>query len=190
MRLILALVVGLFALSACVDGSNSTIGDGTKVIRLGAIGERKIAFRHLDAVNAIRSARGLRAVELDPTLVAVAKNHAADMSRQNRPWHFGSDGSSPPERVSRSGFAGSFEGQNISETFEDDFSTLNAWMSDPLTSQVVLDPEANALGIGYFQESTGKIWWVQVMGDKGNAQRVPNMSDIAIPGDANNEVGS
>jgi len=190
MRIILALIVGLFALSACVDGSNSNIGDGTKVVRLNSIGERKIAFRHLDAVNAIRAARGLQRVELDPTLIAVAKNHAADMSRQNRPWHFGSDGSSPPERVSRTGFAGSFEGQNISETFEDDFNTLNAWMSDPLTSQVVLDPDANALGIGYFQESSGKIWWVQILGAKGRAQRVPNMSDNAIPNDANNEIGS
>ena len=188
MRIILAFVTMLFALSACVDSGN--IGDGTKVVRLSAIGERKIVFRHLDAVNAIRASRGLRSVEIDPTLVGAAKSHAADMARQNRPWHFGSDGSSPPERVARAGFAGSFEGQNISETFEDDFNTLNAWMSNSLTSQVILDPEANTMGIGYFQESGGKIWWVQIFGARGNAQPVPNMSDIAIPSDANNSVGS
>ena len=188
MRIILALTTILFALSACVDGGN--IGDGTKVVRLSAVGERKIVFRHLDAVNAIRGSRGLPALEIDAALVSAAKAHAADMARQNRPWHFGSDGSSPPERVARAGFSGSFEGQNISETFEDDFNTLNAWMSNPLTSQVILDPEANALGIGYFQESGGKVWWVQILGAKGVARPVPNMSGVAIPGDANNKIGS
>ena len=188
MRIIIAFVLGLFMLSACVVPEGA--GDGTRVVRLSAIGENKIQFRHVDAVNAIRTARGLSAVELDPRLISAAKKHAVDMQKQNRPWHFGSDGSSPPERVAQVGFAGSFQGQNISETFEDDFNTLNAWMNDPLTSKVILDPDANAMGLGYFQESSGKIWWVQIFGALGDNERVPNQSDIAIPNDANDEIGS
>jgi len=50
--------------------------------------------RHLDSVNAVRQARGLSALSLDTSLIRAAKSHASDMSAQNRPWHFGSDGSS------------------------------------------------------------------------------------------------
>ncbi len=188
MRILLALVLSLFVLSACVVPEGA--GDGTRIVRLSAIGESKIQFRHLDAVNAIRASRGLQALELDPLLISAAKKHAVDMQRQNRPWHFGSDGSSPPERVARIGFQGSFEGQNISETFEDDFNTLNAWMSDPLSSQVILDPQADSLGFGYSQEAGGKIWWVQILGNKGSPKRVPNQSGVAIPDDANNKEAS
>ena len=50
------------------------------------------------------------------------------MARQNRPWHFGSDGSSPLDRVKRAGYPGMMLGENISETYETELETLSAWM--------------------------------------------------------------
>ena len=46
------------------------------------------------------------------------------MLRQNRPWHFGSDGSSPLERIKRAGYTGKLLGENISESFETELQTL------------------------------------------------------------------
>ncbi len=64
----------------------------------------KIEYRMLDAVNALRQASGARPVQLNSQLNAAAATHARDMSIQNRPWHFGSDGSSPLDRVRRVGY--------------------------------------------------------------------------------------
>ena len=86
------------------------------------------------------------------------------MHAQNRPWHFGSDGSSPLERVKRTGYPGKMLGENISETYETELETLSAWMQVPDTRAVVLDPAARNVGFAWFQEPSGKIWWTLVTG--------------------------
>ena len=86
------------------------------------------------------------------------------MQVQNRPWHFGSDGSSPVDRVRRVGFSGKLVGEVISETYESELETLGAWMSQPDTRRIIMDPAANKMGFSWFQESNGKIWWTLVMG--------------------------
>ncbi|MEM6728805.1 MAG: CAP domain-containing protein, partial [Pseudomonadota bacterium] len=90
--------------------------------------------------------------------------HARDMAVQNRPWHFGSDGSSPIDRVRRVGYAGQLVGETISETYETELETLGAWMQNPDTRGVILDPRARDLGFAWFQEQNGKIWWTMVLG--------------------------
>ena len=120
-RIFAAMIVGLIALSACTPAEPQLERDGkpaTKVykIRKGATG--KLQFRMLDSVNALRSAQGAGPVTLNPLLNAAAATHSRDMSTQNRPWHFGSDGSSPIDRVQRVGYTGQLVGENISETFE------------------------------------------------------------------------
>jgi len=121
-------------------------------------------LRHLDAVNAFWQASGLEPVQLSPQLTAAAKTHALDISKQNRPWHFGSDGSSPPQRVERTGYTGILVSENISETFESDVETMQAWMRDPVTRAGIMRPDARFLGFSWFQEPSGKIWWVEVLG--------------------------
>jgi uncharacterized protein YkwD len=63
----------------------------------------EIKFRLLDSVNTLRGAQSLPPLTFDARLNAAAATHSRDMSVQNRPWHFGSDGSSPLVRVQRSG---------------------------------------------------------------------------------------
>ena len=151
-------------LSACNPPSDtSRPGDGTVIIQMSHIGESRIQSRHLDSINAIRQARGLSALELSAFLTRAAKSHAFDMSVQNRPWHFGSNGSSPLDRVVNSGYNGQFIGESISETYEDDFNTLDEWMKIPLSESIILDPKATKVGIAWHQETNGKIWWVQLI---------------------------
>ena len=127
----------------------------------------EIQFRMLDGVNALREARGAAPVRLNSELTAAAKTHSRDMSVQNRPWHFGSDGSSPIDRVARVGYNGRMIGENISETYETELQTLAAWMESPETREVMLDPRARDLGFSWYQESSGKIWWTLITGQPG-----------------------
>lgn len=115
-------------------------------------------------VNALRQASGLPPVQLNAQLNAAAATHSRDMSVQNRPWHFGSDGSSPLDRVIRAGYTGPMLGENISETYETELETLAAWMETPGTREVLLDPHAVNMGFAWFQESSGKLWWTLIMG--------------------------
>jgi len=157
----------LFALAACSTPEPRFGPDGRplpQVYRIKNSDKADIQFRMLDGVNALREARGAAPVKLNSELTAAAKTHARDMSVQNRPWHFGSDGSSPIDRVQRVGYSGRLIGENISETFETELETLAAWMQARETQEVILDPRARDLGFSWYQESSGKIWWVLVTG--------------------------
>ena len=166
-RLITAMFAMLLSLAACAPEPTQLGTDGKPLPRLYKIGRGdtgKIQFRMLDSVNALRQASNLAPLTLDSKLNAAAATHARDMSVQNRPWHFGSDGSSPIDRVARVGFDGQLVGENISETYETELETLAAWMEQPDTRRVILSPIAGRMGFAWFQESNGKIWWTLVVG--------------------------
>lgn len=157
-------------LSACAPAPRQVYSDGKPLPQVYRIKERdigKIQFRMLDAVNALRGASGMHPVELDAQLNAAAATHSRDMSIQNRPWHFGSDGSSPIQRVQRVGFTGQLVGENISETYESELETLGAWMDRPDTRRTILSGEADRMGFAWFQEPSGKLWWTLIMGTTG-----------------------
>lgn len=124
----------------------------------------QITFRMLDGVNTLRQASGAAPVQMDAQLTAAAATHSRDMSVQNRPWHFGSDGSSPLDRARRVGFVGTITGEVISETYETETETLSAWMRQDDTRNVILDPQARLMGFQWHQEPSGKIWWTMVLG--------------------------
>ena len=156
------------ALTACATApAPPTLGpDGRplpRVYRIGPGETARIQFRMLDAVNALRQASGAPSLELNARLNAAAATHARDMSAQNRPWHFGSDGSSPITRIQRAGYRGRLVGEAISETYETELETLGAWMEAPNTRTVILDPSARELGFSWHQESNGKIWWNMIL---------------------------
>lgn len=168
-RILILLMSAFLALSACAPSSGPVqLGtDGKplpKVYRIKPKDADTLQLRILDSVNALRSASGVTPVQLNAQLNAAAATHARDMSIQNRPWHFGSDGSSPIDRVRRVGYPGTMEGELISETYETELETLAAWMEDPTSRQVLLDPQALNMGFSWFQETNGKLWWTLVMG--------------------------
>jgi len=151
-----------FVLAACTTGNDGT-ASGSGVYRIR--NDERVQFRMLDSVNALREAAGSPVVQLDGKLNAAAATHARDMSVQNRPWHFGSDGSSPLDRVARVGYTGKLLGEAISETYENEVQTLTAWMKDSGTRAVIMDPKARNMGFAWFQEPNGKVWWTLVMAE-------------------------
>ncbi len=161
-------MVGLAALSACASNEPQLGPDGRplpQVYKITPKNQNEITFRLLDAMNTLRAARNFAPLSFNAQLNAAASTHARDMSIQNRPWHFGSDGSSPLVRVQRVGYTGRLTGELISETYETELETLSAWMADPDTRAVILDPKADELGFSWWQEPNGKIWWTAVLGD-------------------------
>lgn len=155
------------ALTACTQTRGRIGPDGLPLPQVYLIGPEDrddIQFRMLDSVNTLRQAAGVPPVSLNAELNAASETHARDMSTQNRPWLFGSDGSSPLDRARQAGFRGQLLGENISESYETELETLAAWMNDPDTRSVVLDPNARNMGLGWFQESAGKLWWSMTLG--------------------------
>ncbi|MEM1236991.1 MAG: CAP domain-containing protein [Pseudomonadota bacterium] len=151
-------------LAACSTGGAITDSNGQSVYRIRNSQTGDIQFRMLDGVNALRGAQGAPALALNSELNAAAATHSRDMALQNRPWHFGSDGSSPIDRVRRVGYSGTLIGETISETFETELETLGAWMQNSDTRGIILDPRARDMGFSWFQENNGKIWWTMVLG--------------------------
>jgi len=161
-------LVGTMALTACQPAAPTLGADGRALPRAYKIGSREaeqLPFRMLDAVNALRGTSALTPLTLDSQLTAAAATHSRDMQVQNRPWHFGSDGSSPVDRVQRVGFAGSLVGEVISETYETELETLGAWMEKPDTRRILMAPEGRRMGFSWYQEENGKIWWTLVIGN-------------------------
>ena len=103
-------------------------------------------------------------MQLSAELNAAAETHARDMADQQRAWHFGSDLTSPRERAFRAGYRGEIVGENLSEGSDSDLTVLATWLDFADTRAVIVDPAARGLGIGWYQEPTGKIWWVELLG--------------------------
>lgn len=166
-RIIAVLMMALIGLSAC-DAPTERLGpDGKplpRLYRIHARDEAKIQYHILDSINALRAAAGTSPVQLNANLNAAAATHSRDMHVQNRPWHFGSDGSSPLDRVNRSGYTGLMIGENISETYETELETLSAWMEQSDTRDIILDPRATDIGFAWYQEDNGKLWWTLLIG--------------------------
>ncbi len=152
-------LLGLVACEAPVGGPPPS-----ERYQISAQRRAEIPARILEAVNQLRQAAGRSTLVLDPALSRAAMDHSRDMAKQNRPWHFGSNGSSPLQRVAAAGYAGAFLGEAISETYETELETIAIWAADPGTRAVLLNPNATRLGAGFFQERTGKLWWTLVTG--------------------------
>ena len=164
-----ALLLGAAAaLAACAKPAPAPGGSDGKPLPQGYNikpgDESVIAYRMLDAVNALRQSKGAPQVQFNAALIAACASHSRDMAVQNRPWHFGSDGSSPLVRVQRVGYTGKLLGELISETYQTELVTLSDWMNQADTRDMVLDTRATEMGFSWFQEPSGKLWWTMLVG--------------------------
>lgn len=165
------LMVSVLALSACEAPAPAQIPLGSDgrplpvVVRITPADAPRVRQRMQDGLNTMRAQNGLGPLQPNAELASAAATHAQDMSFQSRPWHWGSDGSSPMQRVQRAGYRGALVGELISETFETEVETVNSWMTEQETRQVILDRRANEVGVAWHQDDNGKLWWVVVLGE-------------------------
>ncbi|MDP2739494.1 MAG: CAP domain-containing protein [Pseudorhodobacter sp.] len=183
-------VLGMGAVAACATSAPQLGTDGKplpQVYKINAATAARIPFHLLDSVNTLRAAKGAAPLQYNAQLNAAAATHSRDMAVQNRPWHFGSDGSSPLVRVQRAGYPGKLLGELISETYETELETLAQWTAEPDTRAVILDPIANEIGFAWFQESSGKLWWTLLTGD-ATGQAVMNIANTALGVETTSEM--
>lgn len=178
MKKIIFAVLAVFAvtLAGCTAPEPQLGPDGKplpRVYRISPGDTSKIQYRMLDGVNALRQARGLTPLVLNAQLNAAAATHSRDVAVQNRPWDFGSDGSSLLDRAERVGYPHVPMGENVMETYLTEMETLAGWMEHPNTAEVILQKESRDMGFAWYQEPNGKIWWTLVTGDGGYLAETP-----------------
>jgi uncharacterized protein YkwD len=154
----------LAILMSCV-GTNTDVYHGfSKSGVISNFEANALKSRHLEMVNALRLENGRSALKYSNSLSAASKTHAFDIARQQRAWNYGSDASSAIERAKISGFTGLVLGENVSETYEGEYDVLDVWFKSKIGREIILDPKATDLGLSWYQDSTGKVWWVQMIG--------------------------
>ena len=124
--------------SSCVSNLDGIYESYQKSGMINRYNSTDIRQRHLDSLNALRQENGLGKIAISNNLNSSAATHARDIYFQQRSWNFGSDGSSPQKRADVAGFE--------------------------FPRSVLLDPTASHVGLGWYQEASGKLWWVQVLG--------------------------
>jgi len=160
--ILLALIIG------CATNKEGVYESYQKSGKIEYYNSTEIRQRHVDSLNALRLEKGLKEVAISHSLNSSAATHARDIYIQQRAWNFGSDGSSPQERAEVAGFIGVVIGENVSETFEGEFLLLQVWLENSFPRSIIFDRNASHIGLGWFQEENGKIWWVQVLGKEPN----------------------
>ena len=154
----------LIILASCV-GTNTDVYYGYS--KSGVISSFEVAAlksRHLEMVNALRLENGRSPLKHSISLSAASKTHAFDIARQQRAWNYGSDASSAIDRAKIAGFKGVVLGENVSETYEGEYEVLKVWFQSKIGKEIILDSNATHLGLSWYQDSTGKVWWVQMIG--------------------------
>ena len=155
----------LAMLMSCV-GTNTDVYYGySKSGVISSFEAVALKSRHIEMVNALRIENGRSSLKYSSSLSAASKTHALDIARQQRAWNYGSDASSSIERAKISGFKGLVLGENVSETYEGEYDVLNVWFKSKIGREIILDPQATHLGLSWYQDSTGKVWWVQMIGN-------------------------
>ena len=164
----------LFAgvLAACTgSGTNTENYEGYELSGpISSYSTASIQIRQVELINALRAEQGLSPVQLSAQLTAAALTHAKDIARQQRAWNYGSDRSTPQTRGNRAGFVGIITGELVAETYIGELGVLRAWSNDSLGRAQILAPQADKIGVAYFMEASGKVWWVTNFGQTGASQ--------------------
>jgi uncharacterized protein YkwD len=99
-------------------------------------------------------------------LRVAAEMHAQDMVSHDYFAHQGSDGSTPAQRVSATGYRYQLVGENIAAGPETAAEAVAGWLASPAHCDNIMDPRFSESGVGYAANASGtpQIYWVQEFG--------------------------
>lgn len=105
-------------------------------------------------------------VRNNPLLERAAAAHAADMARHGVLQHEGSDGSSPAQRVSRTGYRWRSVGENVASGQTTPEQVVREWVRSPEHCANLMEPAFTEMGVAYAanMRSEGGVYWAQVFG--------------------------
>ena len=98
-----------------------------------------------------------------PALARVADAHARDMATRGYFDHTGADGSSPPERVTRGGYAWTIAGENLALGRMSAREAVDGWLASAGHCANIMDPRFSETGIALAigRERERPTYWVQ-----------------------------
>lgn len=104
-------------------------------------------------------------VSASERLQRAARGHARDMARRSYFEHEGSDGSSPRDRVQRSGYKFRLTGENIAFGPESAAEVVNGWLASEGHCANIMNPHFRHMGVAVAQgKKRGHFYWVQEFG--------------------------
>jgi uncharacterized protein YkwD len=128
-------------------------------------------------VNAHRSARGLGALAVSPTLTAAAEWKSRHMAQYGYMQH---DDPAPPvqrspfERMQACGYPErAFSGENVAAGHTSPATVMAAWLGSPGHRANIERPEYQAIGVGVARATGGKHYWTQDFGSVADAAAPP-----------------
>lgn len=119
-------------------------------LRANPTSSLRMARRLLLLVNEARWERGIPPLKAHFLLSKAARAHALSMAQEDYFSHWGSDGSSPWERIEAAGYEiWLVLAENIAAGYATPGEVLAAWMESPRHRSNLLNPELCEAGVGY-----------------------------------------
>ena len=153
------------------SGAQDVAADTSTRAPKGALADRDYSSAKLDPelalklVNDYRAAKGLTALKLDARLTAAAKMLSRDLASTDRISHYGSDGSSPWDRVKRAGYNAKVAAENVGAGQASLEEVFKGWTESPGHNRNLLLPAARDMGIALAADpkTEFKTFWTLVV---------------------------
>jgi uncharacterized protein YkwD len=146
--------------------------DSTATAPAGALDDRDYSTARLDLsqaqklINDYRREKGLKPLKLDPLLTAAAKAHSRDLAKHDRISHYGSNGSSPWDRVAAAGYKARVAAENVGTGQASVAEVIKGWEASEGHNKNLLLADAEHMGIALVQDpkTEFKTFWTLVVG--------------------------
>jgi uncharacterized protein YkwD len=92
--------------------------------------------------------------------------HSRDMAAHNYMDHTGRDGSTPAQRVTRTGYKWQTIGENLASGVMTPEQAVNGWVGSPHHCENLMTAKFTQMAVAYSANaaSSGGIYWTQVFG--------------------------
>ncbi len=115
----------------------------------------------VNLTNAERKKQGLSDLKPQSKLMQIARQHAANMAKQNKLDHE-LDGKNVMDRLKETGYVLSRVGENIAWNQKNPTMAVTGWMNSEGHRQNILTPEFQDIGVAVARNGKGERFWVQV----------------------------
>jgi uncharacterized protein YkwD len=117
--------------------------------------------RLLELTNAERKKADLRPLAPNPVLFKVAREHSANMARQEKMAHE-LDGKNPYMRLKVAGYRYHYAGENVASGDVDLEDVVKGWMASPPHRKNILSPNFTEIGLSLATSDKGEVYYTQV----------------------------
>jgi uncharacterized protein YkwD len=156
-----------FVLLALMAGACANVVDSSKPAfyeNLAVPGSKVDANAAASMISDYRKANALGAVEIDPTLMRVAEDHARAMAKADKVSH-DLGGKGLKQRMQAASFQAVVAAENVGAGYQTLAEAFSGWRDSPSHNKNMLLPAVTKIGIGtaYAPNSKYKVYWALVL---------------------------